>query len=1247
MAFEGDLTNLGIADIIQTLSMNRQTGTLLVKQGETERRFYFCDKGVSVLSSRSSRRFRLGNLLLGLGKLSDGDLRVAVAKQERARESKLGDILMQTGLVKKEDIDEACRYQAAEEIYETFGWTQGKFQFLEGANAGPSGGPGPFAEAFFDAGGMVMEAARRLDESSLIQKKLADMGEFFTKAVEDPAQAAGLGREAAGLFAAIDGKMDLSQLFEEFYLSPYDAGRAFVALLDANLIRIVTPEELVAGAEPLLEKKEFPGAARMLARAVHHRPEDTALLEALSKAQLGAGDRKAAARTLVRLGRTEHAASRNVEAVEALRRAAEQDVGSVEAHEALMEVHAALQEMDKAESACRDAARLLTDDRSFDEAIALVERGLEILPESVGLRVARANAFLGKGRRDDGVAELLAVSKQLEERKDFGPLTLSVYQKLHLLQPDNKEFKEKVDFLLAGEKARARRKQALRASTVLAVLAVLAAGWYLKPRTATQRLELAEAILRDKSGLDAARIDEAEQNARAAKESAGSDEAFLQRAESALAEVRDVREGPARQKAIRDLQEELRTRFLEPAIALAREGRFLEATAKALEGPLPVKVEGSGPTRVEGPWKARLPEGKGGGEVVAWYREQVRGLAKTCAEAVRDAARGIARAQTAIEGIDIDKAQEELHLKVEKEANEAIALRKRADWKAVVEAVAAAVLRAGDLEGFRPDELRRSVEEMDKAMIYVEDKGQAARALLEKQRITDLFRSTTRGIQMGCAEGNLDKAIADADAFLARCEALRQEKPEQYFQPVAESLFTRNKFDERMRAEREKLVKARKGLETAQAIERAGDLARAFETYRAVIQDAPEINFATLVRLPLRVETRPPGARLTVILPDQSRVDAGTTPKVIHYPHQGKTVLRVEMEGFDTHTVERAGIEGDRGAQVTLDLQRTVRWKREAGAAVEGRPALGEGLLLLATRGGLFRAWETRGGDESFQLETGHLSGVSGGIVVSGGVAYFGGNDGEAFAVDLAKRAFLWRKKTTAALSSDPVIADGRVVFVDAKGKVVAFDARTGEERWKVTLASPATGTLLAARGGLVLVGAGDRRLRALEAADGKERWTAELSGPVSCTPEEDGTGGVVVGTEDKNVQRVDLATGKVTWTAPVDSPVRAQPLPGKDVLRVVSSGGFVHRLAPADGKPLGKTSLGLPAGVEGGVAATNERLYVSGSAGTLVAYDLRTDSILWRLSGLGTLRSPPLVAPGLLAVASADGTGRVIVVEP
>ena len=57
MAFEGDLSDLALGDIFQTLAMTRQTGTLVVK-GTEERRVAFGPSGISCLSKRNAGKLK-------------------------------------------------------------------------------------------------------------------------------------------------------------------------------------------------------------------------------------------------------------------------------------------------------------------------------------------------------------------------------------------------------------------------------------------------------------------------------------------------------------------------------------------------------------------------------------------------------------------------------------------------------------------------------------------------------------------------------------------------------------------------------------------------------------------------------------------------------------------------------------------------------------------------------------------------------------------------------------------------------------------------------------------------------------------------------------------------------------------------------------------------------------------------------------------------------------------------------------
>src|SRR5690606_11672771 len=74
---------------------------------------------------------------------------------------------------------------------------------------------------------------------------------------------------------------------------------------------------------------------------------------------------------------------------------------------------------------------------------------------------------------------------------------------------------------------------------------------------------------------------------------------------------------------------------------------------------------------------------------------------------------------------------------------------------------------------------------------------------------------------------------------------------------------------------------------------RNGDLSTAQGALRMLKQQHPDIPFEQLTRLPLRVETVPPGA--TVRLEGEA---VGTAPLVTSYRPDGETVVRIELDGF-------------------------------------------------------------------------------------------------------------------------------------------------------------------------------------------------------------------------------------------------------------------------------------------------------------------------------------------------------------
>ncbi len=116
------------------------------------------------------------------------------------------------------------------------------------------------------------------------------------------------------------------------------------------------------------------------------------------------------------------------------------------------------------------------------------------------------------------------------------------------------------------------------------------------------------------------------------------------------------------------------------------------------------------------------------------------------------------------------------------------------------------------------------------------------------------------------------------------------------------------------------------------------------------------------------------------------------------------------------------------------------------------------------------------------------------------------------------------------------------IVVVDADGRATRVDRATGAVRWRAAT-SPAMESLMLV-GGVVVVPTTRGRLVGLDAASGRIAWTLALPDTTVRfgAPSEAG-GDVVVGATDRQVRRVDASTGAIRWAHDAGSVVNAAPL--------------------------------------------------------------------------------------------------------
>ena len=88
----------------------------------------------------------------------------------------------------------------------------------------------------------------------------------------------------------------------------------------------------------------------------------------------------------------------------------------------------------------------------------------------------------------------------------------------------------------------------------------------------------------------------------------------------------------------------------------------------------------------------------------------------------------------------------------------------------------------------------------------------------------------------------------------------------------------------------------------------------------------------------------------------------------------------------------------------------------------------------------------------------------------------------------------LWRVPFSDDAAGPPIAAGGRIFIHTDYGTLAAFDAQTGEQRWRF-VAPPGRNTSLAISDGAIYLGAEDGALYGVDAASGAQRWRFDATG--------------------------------------------------------------------------------------------------------------------------------------------------------
>ncbi|MCM2334077.1 MAG: PQQ-binding-like beta-propeller repeat protein [Anaeromyxobacteraceae bacterium] len=243
------------------------------------------------------------------------------------------------------------------------------------------------------------------------------------------------------------------------------------------------------------------------------------------------------------------------------------------------------------------------------------------------------------------------------------------------------------------------------------------------------------------------------------------------------------------------------------------------------------------------------------------------------------------------------------------------------------------------------------------------------------------------------------------------------------------------------------------------------------------------------------------------------------------------------------------------------------RWRYEAREALGTRPALVDGLVVVASRQDTVYAVDARTG--AWRWHHRRESGKEGftvqgaaSVVAGGGLVHAGFSDGTLLALDAATGQVRWERHAAPRGEYPDVdslaLSGGRLFAAAFSGAVVAVEAATGKPAWQAEI--PEAARVAVVPGALLVVST--KSVQALSTADGRVLWTAPLAGSPAGEPRLAAGRWLLVPAGEGGLRFLEPSTGRLVRVLDPGTGVSASPaLDGRSAW-VLSNGGRLLSIA-------------------------------------------------------------------------------------
>lgn len=221
---------MSLTDLLQFLAAGRKSGTLKFDRGKVTKQVYF-KNGMIVGSKSNDPREYLGQVLLHYGKVDEDQLKTA-REMQRTSGARLGDVLVQQGVLTDDEVLAILKTRTLEAIYDLFVWTEGDFEFYDDE---PVPDDLPLVEV--EPTNVIMEGIYRLDElaryKTLIpsDRSILELNAGWTSSLK-------LGKEFRQVLYFVEKRMSVAEICYHMHASAFHVYGQLYTLVSEGVARV-------------------------------------------------------------------------------------------------------------------------------------------------------------------------------------------------------------------------------------------------------------------------------------------------------------------------------------------------------------------------------------------------------------------------------------------------------------------------------------------------------------------------------------------------------------------------------------------------------------------------------------------------------------------------------------------------------------------------------------------------------------------------------------------------------------------------------------------------------------------------------------------------------------------------------------------------------------------------------------------------------------------------------------------------